>query len=185
MIPTEDNYVDWVLRGIHDYYARLGYSIFSYSIGQRREADLPFDRILRVGNKIVGFQFKRPRAENPPWRYVFTPHQHQLLFRYRWILYCLPRFTDWRLQNVALYHAAFAPSHGVITTTGSISGFSYRWGSLADELRLCTQGTIVDEPFDIEEFIRPLQERTADAILSINSDQGTLHAVSHTEGIPG
>ena len=54
MIPTEDNYIDWILLGINDYFIRINYNILTFSIGQVKEHKCPIDRILAIRNKIIG-----------------------------------------------------------------------------------------------------------------------------------
>jgi len=77
MIPTEDNYIDWILDGVRDYYRKIGYRFRTYSIGQVKERQCPIDRILAVENKVVGIQFKRPLTNKFPWKYDIKSHQHQ------------------------------------------------------------------------------------------------------------
>ena len=107
MIPTEDNYVDWVMDGIRQYFKDRGYSVLTYSVGQVKEKDFPVDRVFAVGNKFVGLQFKRPSSEGPPWKHEILPHQHIGILESRWVYYCLPCFSDLSMQKIALYHSRF------------------------------------------------------------------------------
>ena len=48
MIATEDNYIDWALWGMREYFRRLDYRVRTYSIGQVLERQCPADRILSI-----------------------------------------------------------------------------------------------------------------------------------------
>ena len=85
MIPTEDNYTDWILLGIKEYFRQINYRVLTHSIGQVKERQCPIDRILAVGNKIIGLQFKRPASEGQPWSWKLTSHQHKIISQSRWI----------------------------------------------------------------------------------------------------
>ncbi|MCL0058249.1 hypothetical protein M1O47_00975, partial [Dehalococcoidia bacterium] len=136
MIPTEDNYIDWILDGVRDYYRKIGYRVKTYSIGQVKERQCPIDRILAVENKVVGIQFKRPLKSKPPWKYDIKPHQHQKISEARWTFYCLPDFTDLSLQEVALFHCKFLPAYEVSKSNQQQQRY-YRWGSFANALIRC------------------------------------------------
>src|SRR5262245_19547589 len=108
-IPTEDNYCDWLVAGVKGYFKDRGLRAQSFSIGQVAENKFPFDRAFGVGNKIIGFQLKRPVGEDPwTWALDVTSAQHRLLKGSQWVLYALPDFIDVSLQDVALHHFRFA-----------------------------------------------------------------------------
>ncbi|MDZ7304298.1 MAG: hypothetical protein ONB44_19410 [candidate division KSB1 bacterium] len=168
MIPTEDNYVDWILLGVKEYFRRIDYKVRTYSIGQVKEKQCPVDRILAVGNKIIGLQFKRPVSKERPWRYERTPHQHEMISHSRWIFYCFPDFIDLRLQEVALYHCKFV--NAAESKTSSISGeqYYYRWGAFADALISCLEGLEIGENTSIEQLIADMVKNPHDTYLSLN-----------------
>jgi hypothetical protein len=166
MIPTEDNYVDWTLDGIREYFRRLDYRVRTYSIGQVKERECPVDRILAVGNKIVGLQHKRPASEKHPWRYKTTAHQHADIAKARWIFYCLPDFADFRLQEVALYHCRFAPAEGVANINATEQ--YYRWGAFATGLIECWIGLEMRNSETVERVIGDMLDNPQDTYLVLN-----------------
>lgn len=169
MIPTEDNYIDWILFGMKDYFRRIDYKVRTYSIGQIKERQCPVDRILAVGNKIVGLQFKRPVSEERPWRYQLTPHQHSMIVQSRWIFYCLPDFTDLHFQEVALFHCRFLPAYDTPSKTLQVEQSQYyRWGAFADGLIGCWVGMEIDERSSIERLITDMADNPRDTYLTLN-----------------
>jgi hypothetical protein len=170
MIPTEDNYTEWILFGIKEYFRRIDYRVRTYSIGQVKERQCPVDRILAVGNKIVGLQFKRPATPKPPWRYDLTPHQHARISESRWIFYCLPDFADLRFQEVSLYHCRFQPGHaeGSERYPSKEQSRYYRWGAFADALLSCWEGLEIGDERQIEQLIRDMFNYPEDTYLSLN-----------------
>ena len=168
MIPTEDNYIDWILFGIKEYFRRINYRVLTYSIGQVKERQCPIDRILAVGNKIIGLQFKRPASEERPWRWKRTPHQHEMISCSRWIFYCLPDFVDLSYQEVALYHCRFVS--GSHANEKYINGDQryYRWGALANSLIGCQEGLQIDENIKIEQLINDMVENPHGTYLLMN-----------------
>jgi hypothetical protein len=162
-VPTEDNYIDWTLSGIREYFERRGFRVETHSVGQRAEKHLPVDRLIAVGKKILGLQFKRPNRETPPFRFDPTPHQHRLIAGTSWIYYCLPDFTDRTLQEVALWHCRFVPG------TAPINGeFFSRWGNIADRLLACTAGLELRDEDTAAELMNEIQEAPEDAYVIID-----------------
>ena len=170
MIPTEDNYVDWILSSIREYYDEISYTVYTYSISQVRERQCPVDRILAVGNKIVGLQFKRPQTTERPWQWKLTPHQHKNISEARWIFYCLPEFVDLRFHKVALYHCQFRPAYADETDGVSLTErpFYYRWGAFADALDDCREGLEIGNERQIHQLFNDLSSNTRDTYLSLN-----------------
>lgn len=166
MIPTEDNYVDWTLDGMKDYFRRLNYRVRTYSIGQVKERQCPVDRILAVGNKIVGLQYKRPTSESAPWHYETTSHQHRDIAQSRWIYYCLPDFADSSFQEVALHHCKFASAEGS-PNINSIEHY-YRWGSFAAGIIECWIGLEMRDGRIVERVIVDMFDNPRDVYLALN-----------------
>jgi hypothetical protein len=104
VIPTEDNYCDWLVGGVKRYFDDRGLRAWSFSIGQVKENEFPFDRAFAVGNKVMGFQVKRPSSTGPQWTWEidFGSIQHVKVAKTKWILYALPDFADFDRQDVAL-----------------------------------------------------------------------------------
>lgn len=166
MIPTEDNYIDWTLDGIKEYFRRLNYRVRTYSIGQVKERHCPVDRILAVGNKIVGLQYKRPISESHPWQYETTSHQHADIAQSRWIFYCLPDFADHSYQEVALYHCKFALAEGTVSIK-SIKDY-YRWGPFAAGLVDCWIGLEMRDARMVERVMADMIDNPRDVYLVLN-----------------
>ncbi len=177
MIPTEDNYVDWVLAGMRDYFRSINYRVRTYSIGQVKERQCPIDRVVAVGNKIVGLQFKRPLSDHQPWKYQLTQHQHADLKTARWAFYCLPDFADIRYQEVALYHCRFAPADDSMNSHGS-AGRYFRWGAFADALISCKEGLLLKEGRTVESVLTHMTENPRAAFLSLNREAEEAYIVS-------
>ncbi len=173
MIPTEDNYIDWILTGIKDYFRKIGYRVRTYSIGQVKERQCPIDKILAVGNKIVGIQFKRPLTKGPPWKYDLKPHQHELISKARWIFYCLPDFTELKYQEVALFHCKFVPA---LEKEKIQNQRYYRWGSFARALIVCQEGIVIKDN-NIERLIEDMYKNPKDAYLSLNKKAEELYII--------
>ena len=173
---TEDNYVDWVLRGIDRYYEARGFRVFTYSVGQPKEFDLPFDRILYVDNKIVGLQFKPPANGSSPWKYPFDAKQHEKLKKAKWIHYCLPAFVDPLLQHVALYHVHFAPTNSVNIATGEAKRF-LNWGAFANGIEECPIGMRLPADKTIQDVIRHMREEPANAYIVLNRLYREAHLI--------
>jgi hypothetical protein len=167
MIPTEDNYVDWTLDGIREYFRRLDYRVRTYSIGQVKERQCPVDRVLAVGNKIVGLQHKRPASEKHPWRYETTTHQHADIAKSRWIFYCLPDFADYKFQEVALHHCRFVPAEGASSINASEQ--YYRWGAFASGLIECWIGLEMNDDATVQRVIADMIENPRDTYLVLNN----------------
>lgn len=166
MIPTEDNYIDWTLDEIKEYFRRLNYRVRTYSIGQVKEHQCPVDRVVAVGNKIIGLQYKRPTNESPPWRYETTPHQHRDIAQSRWIFYCLPDFADFDLQEVALHHCKFASAEGY-QDINSIRRY-YRWGSFASGIIECPIGLEMRDSQMVGQVMATMFDSPRDVYLILN-----------------
>lgn len=176
MIPTEDNYVDWILNGIREYFRRIDYRVRTYSIGQIKERHCPVDRILAVGNKIIGLQFKRPMSKQRPWRYKPVKHQHEMVSHAHWIFYCLPDFIDFHLQEVALYHCKFVAGDDYKFDSG-INGPYYRWGAFAEALIGCWEGFEVSEGTSIESLITDIISNPHDTYLTMNKSFEEIYII--------
>ena len=174
-IPTEDNYIEWILFSIKEYFRRLDYRVLTYSIGQVKERLCPVDRVLAIGNKIVGLQFKRPLTEAPHPRFKVTPHQHEMIEQARWIFYCLPDFTDLRFQEVALYHCRFVPADE-IGSDGSIERY-FRWGRVAQGLLECWVGLEINE-MRVEDLFQRITENPMDIYISLNRKAEEVYFLS-------
>jgi hypothetical protein len=175
MIPTEDNYIDWILSGIKDYFRKIGYRVRTYSIGQVKEHQCPIDRILAVENKIVGIQFKRPLGNKPPWKYNIEHNQYQNISKARWIFYCLPDFTELNLQEVALFHCKFQPGREFLKSNVQQQRY-YRWGAFASALIRCQEGLIIDKEH-IDKLITDMYENPKDVYLSLNKKAEEVYIV--------
>lgn len=167
MIPTEDNYVDWVIDGIRRYFEDRGYVVLTYSVGQVKEKDFPADRVFAVGNKLVGLQFKRPSSEASPWKHEILPHQHSDILESRWVYYCLPCFTDPTMQKIALYHSRFvrgseAPIEN-LEKTRYVNG-----GALAEGIIGCWHGIEIPETITFSGLIRAIVSDPGGSYLSLN-----------------
>jgi len=167
VIPTEDNYIDWTLLGMRGYFEALGYRVWTFSIGQVKEKKCPVDRILAAGNKMIGFQFKRPALQGPAWRWKVNPDQHRMIVHSDWVWYCLPDFVDPCLQNVALYHCQFR-SGGVAHRGYLERGRYYRWGWVATSLIACRVGVEMDKEIGVDALFAEIAENPQDAYLSLN-----------------
>ena len=177
MIPTEDNYIDWILAGIRDYFGKLGYRVKTYSIGQVKERQCPIDRILAVGNKMVGLQFKRPYiSKQGQLRYHKTQHQNNLISKARWIFYCLPDFTDWKYQEVALFHCKFVPELPENGKNNEPKRY-YRWGSFAKALLECHEGVEIKDDNIVEKIIEDMHRDPKDVYLSLNKKSEELYLI--------
>lgn len=167
MIPTEDNYVDWVMDGIRQYFKDRGYSVLTYSVGQVKEKDFPVDRVFAVGNKFVGLQFKRPSSEGPPWKHEILPHQHIGILESRWVYYCLPCFSDLSMQKIALYHSRFV--RGLEAPIENLERPRYiNWGALAEGIIGCWHGLELSESITFPDLIRDILANPRDSYLSLN-----------------
>lgn len=164
MIPTEDNYIDWVLNGIREYFRRINFRVLTYSIGQIKERQCPVDRVLKVGNKIVGLQFKRPETADAPFKYKTTIHQHQDISKARWIFYCLPDFVDSNLQEVALYHCKFTPAENSSTINDIVR--YYRWGPFSSAILECREGLKIAENDNFGRIITYMSDNPRKAFIA-------------------
>ena len=173
---TEDNYVDWVLDGIRDYYRQRGFKVFTYSVGQPKELELPFDRILYIDNKIVGLQFKPPANGSSPWKYKFTASQHTTLNKTKWIHYCLPAFVDFRLQHTALYHTHFAAINSVDIAAGEAKKY-LGWGAFANGIEACPIGLLMPDQRTIDDVIEQMRNKPVDAYIALNRAYDEVHLV--------
>lgn len=185
MIPTEDNYVHWVLSGIKEYFRRIDYRVLDFSIGQIKERDCPVDRMLAVGNKIIGLQFKRPLSEKAPWHFKLTPHQHRMITQAQWIFYCVPDFADLKLQEVALHHCKFVP--GIDPNRKAITNEDryYRWGSFAGKIIECTVGLRMDSQDRIEQVFSDMVDNPRDTYLLLNKMHEELYIIRDTAQFVG
>lgn len=166
MIPTEDNYIDWTLDGIKEYFRRLDYRVLSYSIGQVKEHRCPVDRIIAVGNKIIGLQYKRPATDSAPWQYETSPQQHRDIAQSNWIFYCLPDFTDPKFQEVAIHHCKFAGAEGSADINNI--GPYYRWGAFATGIIECPIGLEMRDRQMIEKVVATMYNNPRDVYLILN-----------------
>jgi hypothetical protein len=164
---TEDNYIDWTLRGIDRYYREHGYEVSTYSIGQVREHVIPFDRIVHVGDKLVGLQFKAPANDRPPWKYEFDNEQHQKLLDNSWIYYSLPKFTDARLQNSALDHIDFAGARS-IDLVRKRPDQSIDWKEFQRRFRSCSIGIRLDSQRSVHDLITRMKTAPVSAYILLD-----------------
>jgi hypothetical protein len=143
----------------------------SFSVGQIKEQDFPFDRAFGVGNKIIGFQVKRPVVLHEPWIWTLDAghDQHKRLAASRWVMYALPDFTDVSHQDVALFHFRFALPADI--DTRSLPTRYQRWGSVADQLLACTRGSLLTEHWSsFEQFADAARANPADVYVTVNRD---------------
>ncbi len=176
MIPTEDNYIDWLLCGIREYFRRLGFTVKTISIGQVKEKQCPVDRVLAIGNKIVGLQCKRPTTSKSPFKYDLRHDQHKLISKSGWIFYCLPDFTDWRFQDVALFHVKFVRASELEADNNKITSVNkyYRWGSFVNAIISCNEGVEVK---DVDEIIDEILQYPENIYLSLNHKFEELYII--------
>lgn len=176
IIPTEDNFIDWLLSGIKEYFWRLGYRVKTISIGQVKEKQCPVDRVLAIGNKIIGLQCKRPTSSNPPFKYDLRDNQHELISKSKWIFYCLPDFIDWRFQDVALFHFKFARASELRTNKNKIVSVNkyYRWGSFVQAIFSCNEGVEVE---NVEKIIDEILQNPESIYLSLNYRAEDLYII--------
>lgn len=177
MIPTEDNYVDWILFGIKNYFRSIDYKVLTFSIGQVKEKQCPIDRLLAVGNKIIGLQFKRPASNKRPFKFELTPHQHEKISKSRWIFYCLPDFTDFRFQEVALFHCKFVPGDEIRINPKSGTQEYLRWSAFSQGLIGCWEGLEINENLSIDKLISDLVENPKDTYLTLNKRFEELYII--------
>lgn len=167
MIPTEDNYIDWVVKGIERYFEDIGYIVATYSVGQVKEKEFPTDRVFMVGNKLVGLQFKRPLTETSPWKHEILPHQHSNIRESKWVYYCLPCFADLSMQKVALYHSRFV--RGSEAPVENLEHARYvNWGALAEGIIGCWYGLELSGSITFPNLIRDILANPRDLYLSLN-----------------
>lgn len=114
-IPLEDSYVHWVSEGLVAFFEDLRYTVFHDTVGLRREADVPLDRVYsgcRSDEPVIvfAFQFKTPWSVGPSmsWKLVAGRNRRQFSNMRRkafrdWIWYCLPYLLDVREWKAALH----------------------------------------------------------------------------------
>jgi hypothetical protein len=167
VIPTEDNYIDWVMAGIRKYFEDRGFVILTFSVGQVKERDFPVDRVFAVGNKFVGLQFKRPSTEGPHWKHDILPHQHSDILESKWVYYCLPCFVDPSMQKVALYHSRFV--RGSEAPIETLEGAPYvNWGAFGEGIIGCWHGVELPKNIPYNDLIREIIANPRGAYLSLN-----------------
>lgn len=182
--PTEDNYVDWILLDMVLYLRNVGFTVFTYSVGQRREGDIPFDRIIIAGTKAVAFQFKRPYRHRLGFRWRLDRQQHLRMRQYNWIYYCLPTFDDPTRQAEALHHCIFVEPEfeyrrDLDWTLFTREGQRYStWGPFVENLRRCPVGKLIaNSKSDLEEFLRVLNQQPEKAITALNEARRESHVI--------
>jgi hypothetical protein len=119
-VPFETMYVEWTVRRMVDHFERSGFSVYTDTVQEIAEAQVPLDRILRVSGKdgvrVFAFQFKAPeiRRRYLVWRVASSAWRAQLELlrepRHRgWIWYALPFFTEHQNHLHALHLCHFVP----------------------------------------------------------------------------
>jgi hypothetical protein len=180
VIPTEDNYVDWVMEGIGQYFKDRGYSVLTFSVGQVKEKDFPVDRVLAVGNKLVGLQFKRPSTETWPWKHETLPHQHSDILESKWVYYCLPCFTDLSMQKIALYHSRFV--RGSEAPIENLENARYvNWGALAEGIIGCWHGLELSDSIKFPDLVRDILANPRNLYLSLNRQAREAYLIYRSE----
>lgn len=91
--------VDWVSQGISDFFSRIGYSVCYDTVGERREKEIPLDRIYVAGSRksslIFALQFKAPYANKNSLYWKINAHQNHLLRKHHgFIWYAFPYFHE-------------------------------------------------------------------------------------------
>jgi hypothetical protein len=176
LIPTEDNYIEWVMDGIRRYFEDRGYVVLTYSVGQVKEKDFPVDRVFAVGNKIVGLQFKRPSTETWPWKHEILPHQHSDILKSKWVYYCLPCFADLSMQKIALFHSRFV--RGSEAPIENLENARYvNWGAFAEGIIGCWHGLDLTENVKFSDIIREIVENPRGSYLSLNQKVGEAYLI--------
>lgn len=173
VVPTEDNYVDWVLIGIRKYFReRLpDLEVQTLSVGQVLESHFPADRIVKVGNKIIALQFKRPQVTPEGVQWELTPHQHQKISGRGWVYYCLPEFIDANLQNVALHHCRFVRGDSFVGEEMWIRQNPRlpTWGVVGEGLIITTHGVRVGEK-DIQKILIDIRKNPEDSYVALDKE---------------
>ena len=186
MIPTEDNYADWLSCAAGRYLRRRGWSFFSVSIGQVREAGFPVDKLFLVGNKIVGIQLKRPL--NPPanrtgYEYGYSQRQHnEMLNAARSsIFYALPHSVDYRDQHRMHRSVRFYEAHEVEPLTASkmrpYQDAGLNFFEFVKGIKACPIGQKIPAGFTFSTFLALAQRFPTFAFLVINLEGKTAFMI--------
>jgi len=144
IIPVEATYEEWVIADIKRYFKSIfpNIDILSFSLGSRKEAQFPADRVLAVGNKVIGIQFKRPSMTTEGIQWKLDMDQYKRIQGKPWMYYCLPNFIDERLREVALHHCWFLPGDMKIKVGKWLKYQSKYliWGVIGEGIIICYQG---------------------------------------------
>jgi hypothetical protein len=189
MIPTEDNYVDWFICSARAYFLRKGYAFFSFSVGQVKESDFPADKLLIVGNKLVGLQFKRPieaPAKRSGLEYKMDEAQHKRMRNAEpgWLYYALPQTTDPLDQRLMHQKMAFVEAGEVEMTTSETfvprNALSFR--QLVRGVEACPIGQKLPVGYTVKEFLAAIQRDPATMYLFVNTSDKVVFAVRSAIG---
>ncbi len=184
MIPTEDNYVDWFTSAARAYFYRKGYEFYSFSVGQVNESNFPVDKLLIVGNKLIGLQFKRPReapAKRGGFEYRSDKAQHERMIEAspEWLYYALPQTTDPLDQRLIHQKMAFVEARGVEMTTSNTfvprKALSFR--QLVRGIEKCPIGQKLPANYTVTQFFDAVKSAPATIYLVVNASEKTVFSM--------
>jgi hypothetical protein len=189
--PLEREYEAWTIRGIEDYFSKLGRRIDVFALGPREERTWPADQCFKYNGKIIGLQFKRARLAPGPldysrlyWSFSNPPYQLGLVSNFDEIYYCLPTFINRLWRRDALDHCLFwrpgsksNPSTCWYDNPNASSNrerkhlnrdpAAFRWGALIERIEACIVGKPVSSSQSIERYFSAFQG----ALIELNSAQ--------------
>jgi hypothetical protein len=186
-IPLEREYEGWIMHQIDRYFQRVGVDVDFFALSPKYEKKFPADEILRVGDKVVGLQFKRPDFAHTrkshdfsqlKWKLSSPAHQLRRVLANTEIYYCLPTFINRNLRSIALHHCLFwrprtAKKAGAWYSNPAaykhhreLSG-KPRWGLFMERLTSCTYGRLIGKNTKIKDYVEEIEKKASKFQLNI------------------
>jgi len=158
------------------YFKNKGYhAVYEIVDRTRIEHHEGIDAYAIIGQKIIGFQVKRPNENNS---YRLEPIQYQKVQQRKWVYYAFPEnIPRVEMKNVlhrTKFSKGYFPYADNINFENIIDGV--RWGDVAKGLEQCPIGQILNAE-NIRDFHGSLQEIIEEqlSIISLNMEDKQLH----------
>ena len=170
MIPSEMEFTRRIISCITQYFRNKGYQIYAEVVDHTKiESSEGTDAVLIIGNKLWGFQTKRP-SESRMERYKLDEEQHELIQERDWIHYAFPENLPRKDMKNILYRTKFCDGIKPYQHSVNIDDIKEckSWGEIAKGIEDCPIGKVITDEKDREKLHKELITIIEDAIVILD-----------------
>ena len=167
LIPNkidEDQYRDEINHQIREYFKKSRYTVIDLP-SSRREKKVSYDVLFGNGNKIFGFQYKKP-YQNKTLGWTIDRAQYDKIQETSYIYYCLPDFVERDLLPTAIHHALFSKLKNLKNKFNSHTHKIHkkdfrgeRWGTFSKKIISCKYGKIIKKETPVFSLISVVKQK--------------------------